>query len=142
MEPGQVEGAAEIIAKEDGPVHPDQLAERTDLSKRKLAAVLHRLEDVGAVEPLPTGEVILAEEIDVSEAAQAAVEEHDKQKESKRERLEQMQVYAEMSECRREFLLRYFGDEFTGPCMSCDNCEAKTMGIAVDSGAGTRREVS
>jgi ATP-dependent DNA helicase RecQ len=142
VESFQVEKVAGIIAQEDSPVHPDQIAEKTDLSKRKLATVLHRLEDVGAVEPLPNGEVTLAEEVDIAEAAQAVLEEHDKHKDFKRERLEQMQAYAEMSECRREFLLRYFGDEFTGPCMSCDNCEAKETAVAVDSGAGTRREVS
>ena len=59
VEPAQVEQVAAIIAKEDGPVHPDQIAEQTDLSKRKLSTVLHRLEDVGAVELLGTGEVVL-----------------------------------------------------------------------------------
>ena len=44
-----------------------------------------------------------------------------------------MREYAETPECRREMLLRYLGDEFAGPCGTCDNCE--------DTSAGTRREV-
>ena len=53
-----------------------------------------------------------------------------------------MQEYADTSACRRELLLRYFGDEFTGPCNNCDNCEAATPGIKVDRSVGTRREVA
>ncbi len=87
VEPAQVAQVAEMVSKEDGPVHPDQIAEQTDLSKRKLGTVLHRLEDVGAVESLGTGEVALSEEVNVVDAAQAVVEEHDKHKESKRERV-------------------------------------------------------
>jgi superfamily II DNA helicase RecQ len=35
-----------------------------------------------------------------------------------------MQLYAETRGCRREYLLRYFGDDFAGPCGNCDRCEA------------------
>ncbi len=63
------------------------------------------------------------------------------QAEMKQERLRQMQEYADTSACRREHLLRYFGDDFTGPCDNCDNCEAATPG-SLDTSAGTRREVA
>jgi len=35
-----------------------------------------------------------------------------------------MQGYAEVHDCRREFLLNYFGEELDDPCGYCDNCEA------------------
>ena len=38
--------------------------------------------------------------------------------------------FAEVHDCRREFLLNYFGEPFQGPCGNCDNCD---RGI----GAGT-----
>jgi ATP-dependent DNA helicase RecQ len=142
LEPEQIEKVAEVISDKEGPVEPEEIADKTDLSQRKLATVIHRLEDVGAVEVLPTGEVELAEEADVPEAAQAAAEEQERRKEIRKERLRQMQEYADTSACRREHLLRYFGDDFAGPCNNCDNCEAATPGIKVDPAVGTRREVA
>ena len=112
-----------------------------DHSERKLATAIHRLEDVDAIEVLPRGEVKLAEDADISEAAQAAAEEQEHRRDIKQARLRQMQEYADTSACRREHLLRYFGDNFTGPCNNCDNCEAAMPDIRVDSSVGTRREV-
>jgi ATP-dependent DNA helicase RecQ len=142
LEPEQIERVADIISDQEGPVEPEEIADKTDLSERKLATVIHRLEDVGALEVLPSGEVELDEKADVTEAAHAAAEEQERRKEIRQERLRQMQEYADTSACRREHLLRYFGDDFTGPCNNCDNCEAATPGVKVDDSVGTRREVA
>jgi ATP-dependent DNA helicase RecQ len=142
LEPEQIEQVAHVISDRQGPVEPAEIVDETDLSERKLATVIHRLEDVGALEVLPTGEVQLTEEADVPEAAEAAAEEQEHRKEIRKERLRQMQEYAGMGACRREHLLRYFGDDFIGPCNNCDNCEAATPGIKVDPTVGTRREVA
>jgi len=61
--------------------------------------------------------------------------------ERNKERLQQMRDYAETTACRREMLLRHFGEDFTGPCDNCDNCEAARGPVAVDPAVGTRREV-
>ncbi len=70
----------------------------------------------------------------------------EERKEMMAERIRQMQEYADGSTCRREHLLRYFGDDFTGPCNNCDNCEAASSAesgdIQVDPDVGTRREVA
>ncbi|MFL6354672.1 MAG: RecQ family ATP-dependent DNA helicase [Bryobacteraceae bacterium] len=142
LEPEKIEQVADAIADQEGPVEPEEIADKTDLSERKLTTVIHRLEDVGALEVLPTGEVQLAEEADVTEAARAAAEEQEHRKDIRKERLRQMQEYADTSSCRREHLLRYFGDEFTGPCNNCDNCDATAPDIKVDPSVGTRREVA
>lgn len=142
LEQEQIERVAEVIADQEGPVEPEEIADQSDLSERKLTTAIQRLEDVGALEVLPTGEVKIAEDADLSEAAVAAAEEQERRREIKQERLRQMQEYADTSTCRREHLLRYFGDEFTGPCNNCDNCEAATPGIEVDPSVGTRREVA
>ncbi len=142
LDPAQVREVAEIISKEDGPVEPAEISEQTELSDRKVATVLHRLEDVGAVEVLPTGEVQLSEEANLPQAAEAAAEEQKRHQEIRREKLRQMQEYADSSLCRRQMLLMYFGDEFEGPCKNCDNCEEKTGISSAGSGAGTRREVA
>jgi len=41
-------------------------------------------------------------------------------------RLDMMRAYAETEDCRREFILNYFGEDFEDPCDACDNCEAGT----------------
>ena len=48
-----------------------------------------------------------------------------REKEIARAQLEQMIHYAEVANCRREFLLGYFGEHFEQtPCAACDNCMA------------------
>jgi ATP-dependent DNA helicase RecQ len=44
-------------------------------------------------------------------------------------RIEMMRAYAETRDCRRQFLLQYFGETETGLCGDCDNCHA---GTAID----------
>ena len=61
--------------------------------------------------------------------------------EHRRERLRQMQGYAEVNTCRREFLLRYFDDEW-GACVNCDNCTAGAVHLPAELSGGTRREVA
>jgi ATP-dependent DNA helicase RecQ len=35
-----------------------------------------------------------------------------------------MRRYAELTDCRRRFLLQYFGETALEPCGRCDNCDA------------------
>ena len=120
----ELQQVAALLAEERSAVAPEELAEKTDLSSRKLLNTLHKLEEVGAAEQLPTGDVRLSTGMAVEEIAEAAAQAQEQQKELRRERLEQMKGYAEHRGCRREFLLRYFGDDYNGPCGNCDNCEA------------------
>lgn len=53
-----------------------------------------------------------------------------------RSRLEMMRGYAETTDCRRRYLLGYFGEELATPCGNCDSCEAGTSA----SGAGKARD--
>ena len=41
-----------------------------------------------------------------------------------RSRVDMMRAYAETGDCRRAFILSYFGEPFEPPCGNCDNCEA------------------
>ena len=41
-----------------------------------------------------------------------------------RSRVDMMRAYAETGDCRRAFILSYFGEPFEPPCGHCDNCEA------------------
>ncbi|ADV67798.1 ATP-dependent DNA helicase, RecQ family [Deinococcus maricopensis DSM 21211] len=120
----QVERVMRALEEHDGPVRTDELREQTDLSQTKFLTAVSRLEDVGALEVLPNGELSAVDGADTPEvAAQAALmQEHHRAYE--RSRLDMIRTYAETHGCRREFLLNYFGEAFAAPCGACDNCDA------------------
>ncbi|HEY9696252.1 MAG TPA: ATP-dependent DNA helicase RecQ [Trichocoleus sp.] len=121
----QVVQVVERLQQQEEPVAPKELQEQIDLSQTKLKTALSRLAEVGAVEALPTGEVTIGNETeDLEIAAAAAVEAQERQHQLERSRLEMMRSYAEVRDCRREYLLNYFGEEYQKPCDSCDNCKA------------------
>lgn len=59
--------------------------------------------------------VILRQMIDASEALTS-------HKLLERRKLDAILGYCETTACRREVMLKYFGDAFNGPCNNCDNC--------------------
>ena len=118
-----LEAVVRALQEHGGPMSADEVAEATGLTKRKLANLLHKLEEVRAVCLRPGGALRLGSGKSLPELMQAAAEKQEAQKELRRERLQQMQEYAESRGCRREFLLRYFGDDYAGPCGNCDRCE-------------------
>jgi ATP-dependent DNA helicase RecQ len=54
----------------------------------------------------------------------AAAETEEKRRTFDRSRVEMMRGYAESADCRRAFVLSYFGEPFAPPCGNCDNCDA------------------
>jgi ATP-dependent DNA helicase RecQ len=142
LDPEQVKRLTDLITEQGGSMKPQEISEESNLPERKLATAIHRLEDVGALEVLPTGEVKLAEDADPEQTAAAAAEEQENRREMKRTRLRQMEEYVETSACRRKFLLNYFGDSYTGPCNNCDNCQALNPESSIDPALGTRKEVA
>ncbi|MEA2322063.1 MAG: ATP-dependent helicase RecQ [Solirubrobacteraceae bacterium] len=114
---------ADAVVDAPEPVDPTQLQERTDLSQSKLASAVSRLEDAGAVQVLPDGQIAASPDAPpVEDAVDEAFETEEGRREFERSRLEMMRAYAETGGCRREFVLSYFGEPFQGPCGTCDNC--------------------
>ena len=136
-----MERVVEKVAEEDDPVDPNVLAREVGISQRKLTTTLQRLQDAGALETVAGGAVRAIDSVDPAEAIESAAQEHELLREAKKERLQKMREYAELSTCRREMLLAYFGDSFRGPCGNCDNCESASGQVRVDPKIGTRREV-
>ena len=118
---------AEVVGAAHDPVDPVDLQERTELSQSKLATAVSRLEDAGAVEVLPTGQVVARPDAPgLDDAVRAALDDEEDRRELERSRLDMIRAFAEdMDGCRREFVLSYFGEPFDGvPCGHCDNCRA------------------
>ncbi|WP_016872306.1 helicase-related protein [Chlorogloeopsis fritschii] len=121
---------AEAVKNVETPLEPEDLQKQTKLSASKVTKVLSRLEEVEAVEILPTGEVTQSEaEVNQEQAAQAAAIAQEKQQKFLQSRLEMMRNYAEVRDCRRRFLLNYFGEPRQKACGFCNNCQA---GIVVE----------
>jgi len=127
----EVEAIVEAVEKHPGPVPVEALGEQTNLSAVKLARALDSLEKVGATERLNTGEIVqggtYASPSEVAEEAVAVLETWQQFEES---RLEMMRGYAEVRDCRRKYLLNYFGEECQALCGNCDNCAA---GVVVEA---------
>lgn len=128
----QVERVVEAVDEHAGPADLHVLEQETGLSEGKVMTTLTNLEDVGAVERLATGEVIEeTKPADIREVAAEAVELEEQHHRVEQSRVEMMRGYAEVQDCRRQFLLNYFGEPYDDPCGACDNCDA---GIQVEEG--------
>ncbi len=115
----------EAVRDAGGPVEPSELQQATELSQTKLSTAVSRLEEAGAVEVLPDGEVAPRDDgPDRQEAIETAANLEGNRRELDRSRVDMMRAYAETDACRRGFVLSYFGEPVDGPCGHCDNCEA------------------
>ena len=114
----------EAVVDAGGPVELSTLQDATELSQTKLASAVSRLEEAGAVEVLPDGDVAPASGgPDRQEAIEAAAGLEGNRRELDRSRVDMMRAYAETDACRRGFILSYFGEPVDGPCGHCDTCE-------------------
>jgi ATP-dependent DNA helicase RecQ len=107
------------------------LADETGLTQSRLMRILNRLEDVDAIEFLPSGEVV--EQVpagDLEEVVESAVAVQDHQRKFAQSRVEMMRGYAELQDCRRNYLLNYFGEARECPCGNCDICDAGIVASA------------
>jgi ATP-dependent DNA helicase RecQ len=104
------------------PMTRTTLKDKTGLGPRKLGQYLGLLEQVGAAvagtankmtvplfAPLPAA------------AAQAAVDEFERQQLVTRSRTDMMRGFAETTNCRSQTLLAYFGEQLKHQCGHCDN---------------------
>ena len=116
--------AAEAAGIDDG-VDVKDLREETGRGATPLARDLNLLEQVSAVVLDDEGAAHPAEgapkPAEAAAAARELAEHHERVDQS---RVEMMRGYAETTECRRQFLLGYFGEQLEEPCGNCDNCSA------------------
>lgn len=120
-----LEQVAQVLQDQLDPISPQEIQDQVDLSKTKVKKALNQLAEVDAVEQLAGGEVMPTEAIGDTEAAvAAALEVQERQQQFEKSRLEMIRGYAEARDCRRKYLLNYFGEAFEAPCDNCDLCKA------------------
>ncbi|SEO99789.1 ATP-dependent DNA helicase RecQ [Trujillonella endophytica] len=128
--------AAPAAGLEDG-VEIRDLREETGRGATPLARDLNLLEQVSAVVLDEEGAAHPADGAPSPAAAAAAARElaehHERVDQS---RVEMMRGYAETTECRRQFLLGYFGEQLEKPCGNCDNCTAGLASERSTAGEG------
>jgi ATP-dependent DNA helicase RecQ len=100
----------------------EAVADETELSNNKAKRAIEALADTGVVE-VSSGEIGIADEEATRRAVEQIAEQEENRKKFEKSRLEMMRSYAELSACRRAFLLNYFGEEYSqSNCGNCDNC--------------------
>lgn len=120
-----MEAVYNVLVDMKGPMTREEISDATKLSARKLVSILQKLEEVGAIAVRSVEDIEATSDRPLAEVIEAAEKHQQFLKDLRRRRLQQMQGYAECRTCRREYLLRYFGDQVNGPCGNCDRCEEK-----------------
>jgi ATP-dependent DNA helicase RecQ len=124
-----------LVSHVDGPVEPAALAQEMGLPPSRVGGLVNLLEQAGAVVVEPGGAIVRSDlGVPPLEAAQAAAEIADGHRKVEQSRVDMMRAYAETSDCRRQFLLAYFGETLAEPCGHCDTCAAGTAESSADAG--------
>jgi ATP-dependent DNA helicase RecQ len=125
LEVQDVERVASELQEHDEPVEaPELVHPDAGLTGSKVTAAVRRLQDLGVAEVLADGHVHATSDFDPTAVAIEAVESQDARRAYERSRIDMLRTYAELRDCRRRFLLEYFGEPHPDPCGNCDNCEA------------------
>jgi ATP-dependent DNA helicase RecQ len=127
--------AVAAAVRRDGPLAVAELGGRLELPGTRLGRLLNLLDEAGAVRLASDGTVEWAGG-SAAAAVRAAGEAADRRRRVNRSRVEMMRQYAETTDCRRRFLLGYFGEELPEPCGNCDNCAAGTAEAAPRQASG------
>jgi len=105
-----------------------ELRAELDERGRTLTAAINLLERGGAVISARAG--FSATGLPADEAIRKAVAMAEMGERVDHTRVEMMRSYAETPDCRRQFLLAYFGDLLPSPCGNCDRCWEDSVGTA------------
>ena len=121
--PERLEKVALAVLEEADPVTVADLQQKTELSRSRLTKTLNQLEDAGAIEVTSLGKVkSTADPNHLHEITEEAAAEQTRSHEAELKRIEQMRAYAELTTCRREYVLSYFGERAAARCGNCDIC--------------------
>lgn len=112
-----------------GPLGRKQLARGICAPGRRITLALNTLEEAGLIRCSAEGFGV-REAVSLEAAASRAAAVVERRERVDRTRVEMMRRYAECRDCRRQFLLSYFGETLPGPCGNCDRCDANAGAAA------------
>lgn len=115
-----------------GPLPAKELRTALGAGARSLTGALNLLEEAGLIRS-GSGGFEVAQRVGPQEAAERAEAEVERAERIDQSRVQMMRGYAETLDCRRLFLLGYFGETLAAPCGNCDRCTA-------NAGADERQE--
>jgi ATP-dependent DNA helicase RecQ len=122
-----LEDVAQTLEQRDEPMRPAELKDEVGASAAKRTRALNLLEQAGVVDTTGQGRVEYAQpEVSAQEAVGRAVDVAENHQRLIRSRIEMMRGYADTTDCRRQYLLGYFGEQLRERCGNCDTCEAGT----------------
>jgi ATP-dependent DNA helicase RecQ len=120
----------------------DDIAEQLDVTRARVTRAANLLQQADAISSGKEGLAWIGGS--VPKAVAGAAEEAEQMRTIELTRVEMMRGYAETEDCRRHFLLGYFGEELPGLCNNCDNCEdGSAQALSdVDTGFAVQSRVS
>jgi ATP-dependent DNA helicase RecQ len=124
----------EAVRDSGGPIRLNRLASRVGMTGRGVSRLVNLLEQAGYLSTGRSGIVARADnsdDLDSDDAARRAIAVAEDRERIELSRIAMMRSYAETRECRRRFLLGYFGEDLAEPCGNCDTC---TNGSAYEVG--------
>jgi ATP-dependent DNA helicase RecQ len=118
---------ARALDEHDEPVAVAELKDEVDASPAKRTRALNLLTQAGVVDTVEDGRVrVLDPDTTPERSVRDAVEIAETHQRLIRSRVEMMRGYAETTDCRRRYLLGYFGERVDHPCGNCDTCASGT----------------
>jgi ATP-dependent DNA helicase RecQ len=116
----------EIVTREIA-LSLDDLAYRTNLMREQLLRGIHSLQSTGIIYYVPPfrgrGILLLGKRVQ-SEYLKIDFKKIEQERAREIEKLNRMESYVFTSDCRRNYILKYFGDNgVDGKCEKCDNCK-------------------
>lgn len=118
---------AQVLHEHDEPLRTARLEKEVEASGARRTRAINLLEQAGTVATTADGRFeYLDPDLTPEDAVQRALEVAQTHQRLIRSRIEMMRGYGETTDCLRQYLLGYFGEQLPRPCGNCDTCEAGT----------------
>jgi RecQ family ATP-dependent DNA helicase len=118
---------ATLVREHGGTVPTGKLRETLRVGAAKLTGLVNLLSDAGAITTDDHGGLrYVGGRLTPEQAVAEAMAAHESRSRMDDSRIDMMRGYAETTDCRRRYILEYFGEPCPATCDACDNCVSGT----------------